>query len=59
MEDLKELTLEQQFNVQTFKAQVEKMSHDQAKNFLVEFYVQHLKDKNGYQQLIKHNWGLD
>ncbi|MEW6497302.1 MAG: NblA-related protein, partial [Cyanobacteriota bacterium] len=33
-----ELSLEQQFNIRSFETQVEKMSREQAQEFLVQLY---------------------
>lgn len=54
-----ELSLEQQFSICSFKTQVEKMSHEQAQNFLVQLYEQMMVREATYKHLLKHQWGLE
>lgn len=54
-----ELSLEQQFSIHSFATQVEHMSHEQAKDFLVKLYEQMVVREATYKELIKHQWGLD
>ncbi|HAX78486.1 MAG TPA: NblA-related protein [Cyanobacteria bacterium UBA11372] len=54
-----ELTLEQQFNIRSFEAQVEHMSLDQAQQFLVQLYRQMVVREATYKHLLKHQWGID
>ncbi|MBD2201715.1 NblA/ycf18 family protein [Calothrix sp. FACHB-1219] len=54
-----ELSLEQQFSIRSFATQVEGMSHEQAKDFLVDLYRQMIVREATYQELLKHQWGLD
>jgi Phycobilisome degradation protein nblA len=54
-----ELSLEQQFSVRSFENQVQKMSREQAQDFLVKLYEQMLARENMYKSFIKHEWGLD
>ncbi|MBE9119083.1 NblA/ycf18 family protein [Lusitaniella coriacea LEGE 07157] len=54
-----ELSLEQQFNIRSFQTQVQSMSQEQAKDFLVKLYEQMLARENMYKAFIKHEWGLD
>ncbi|MDM9384210.1 MULTISPECIES: NblA/ycf18 family protein [unclassified Chlorogloeopsis] len=54
-----ELTLEQQFSIRSFATQVQNMSHDQAKDFLVKLYEQMVVREATYKELLKHQWGLD
>jgi hypothetical protein len=54
-----ELSLEQQFNIHSFASQVQNMSHDQAKDFLVKLYEQMVVREATYKELLKHQWGLD
>lgn len=54
-----ELSLEQQFSISAFKTQVEKMSLEQARDFLVKLYEQMMVKDATYQHLLKHQWGLD
>ena len=54
-----ELTLEQQFNLSSFKMQVNQMSQEQAQEFLVSLYEQMMIRENMYQHFLKHKWGLE
>ncbi|MDY7013864.1 MAG: NblA/ycf18 family protein [Cyanobacteriota bacterium] len=54
-----QLSLEQQFSVRSFESQVQKMSREQAQDFLVKLYEQMLARENMYKSFIKHEWGLD
>ncbi|BAZ67153.1 MAG: NblA/ycf18 family protein [Pelatocladus maniniholoensis HA4357-MV3] len=54
-----ELSLEQQFSIRSFATQVQNMSHDQAKDFLVKLYEQMVVREATYKELLKHQWGLD
>jgi hypothetical protein len=53
-----QLTLEQQFNLRSFESQVEKMSLEQAQQFLIKLYEQMLMREATYKQLIRHEWGI-
>lgn len=53
-----ELSLEQQFNIRSFQTQVEKMSREQAQDFLVKLYEQMMMRENMYKEFLKHEWGL-
>lgn len=53
-----ELSLEQQFNIRSFETQVEKMSREQAQEFLVQLYQQMIMRENMYKEFLKHEWGL-
>ncbi|CCH66858.1 Phycobilisome degradation protein NblA [Richelia intracellularis HH01] len=35
------------------------MSHEQAKDFLIKLYEQMLIREATYQELLRHEWGLD
>jgi hypothetical protein len=54
-----ELSLEQQFNICSFATQVQEMSPEQAKDFLVKLYQQMVVREATYKELLKHQWGLD
>ena len=58
MEPLK-LTLEQQFSIRSFASQVQHMSLEQAKDMLVSMYENMIVREATYQELLKHQWGLD
>lgn len=53
-----ELTLEQQFNIKSFETQVEKMSREQAQDFLVKLYTQMMMRETMYKQFLKYEWGI-
>ncbi len=54
-----ELSLEQQFSIRSFETQVQKMSREQAQEFLIKLYEQMLVKENMYKSFIKHQWGLE
>ncbi|MGK7872571.1 MAG: NblA/ycf18 family protein [Xenococcaceae cyanobacterium] len=54
-----QLSLEQQFNIRSFETQVQKMSREQAQEFLVKLYEQMMIRENMYKEFIKHQWGLE
>ncbi|AFY77755.1 MAG: NblA/ycf18 family protein [Hydrococcus sp. C42_A2020_068] len=54
-----ELSLEQQFSIRSFQTQVERMSREQAQEFLIKLYEQMLMRENMYKSFIKHQWGLE
>ena len=53
------LSLEQQFSIRSFATQVQQMSHEQAQEFLVKLYEQMVVRETTYQELLKHQWGID
>ena len=54
-----ELSLEQQFSIRSFETQVQKMSREQAQDFLIKLYEQMVMRENMYKHFLKHQWGLD
>lgn len=58
MSDFGELSLEQQFNLRSFETQVQKMSREQAQEFLVKLYEQMMVRETLYKKFIKHEWGI-
>lgn len=52
-------SLEQEFDVVAFNTQVDGMSEQQAKALLKIIYQQMKAKEKAYQQLLKHQWGLD
>ncbi len=54
-----ELTLEQKFNLRSFETQVEKMSREQAQDFLIKLYEQMMLRETMYKHFLKHQWGLE
>lgn len=57
MSDLK-LSLEQQFNLRSFATEVQKMSREQAQDFLLQLYKEMLVRENLYKDTLKHEWQL-
>lgn len=53
------LSLEQQFSIRSFATQVQHMSHEQAQDFLVKLYEQMVVREATYQEMLKHQWGLE
>ncbi len=54
-----ELTLEQQFNLRSFQDQVERMSREQAQQFLIKLYEQMMMRETMYKHFLKHQWGIE
>lgn len=52
------LSLEQQFSIRSFETQVQRMSREQAQDFLVKLYEQMMVRENMYKEFLKHEWGL-
>jgi hypothetical protein len=52
------LSLEQQFALRSFADQVDRMSHEQAQEFLVKLYEQMMIRDTLMKELIKKDWGL-
>jgi hypothetical protein len=59
MNDPMQLTLEQQFSLRSFETQVNKMSREQAQEFLVKLYEQMMRRETMYKHFLKHEWGID
>ncbi|WP_027269116.1 NblA/ycf18 family protein [Leptolyngbya sp. PCC 6406] len=59
MDDQLSLSLEQQFNLRSFETQVQKMSREQAQDFLVKLYGQMMMRESMYKTFLKHEWGLE
>jgi hypothetical protein len=53
-----DLSLEQKFSLRSFQTQVEKMSREQAQDFLLRLYEEMLVRENMYKEFLKHQWGL-
>lgn len=54
-----QLTLEQQFSLRSFETQVERMSREQAQEFLVKLYEQMMLRESMYKHFIKQEWGIE
>ncbi|MDJ1183479.1 NblA/ycf18 family protein [Roseofilum casamattae] len=59
MNEPTKLSLEQQFSLRSFQSQVNQMSHEQAQEFLVKLYEQMMLRETMYQEVLKHEWGLE
>jgi len=57
--DKPKLTMEQQFSLRSFETQVNKMSREQAQEFLVKLYEQMMIRETMYKHFLKHEWGID
>ena len=53
------LTLEQEFSLRRFADQVQEMSREQAREFLIEQYRLMMVQEKMYQDLLKHEWQSD
>lgn len=53
-----ELSLEQQFSLRSFETQVEHMSLEQSKHFLIKLFEQMLIREQMYKSLLKHQWQI-
>lgn len=53
------LTLEQKFNLRSFESQVNRMSREQAQDFLIKLYEQMIMRENMYKHFLKQQWGLE
>jgi hypothetical protein len=53
-----ELSLEQEFNLRSFADQVQKMSREQAQDFLINLHRQMILKDTIYKELLKHEWKL-
>jgi Phycobilisome degradation protein nblA len=53
------LSLEQQFSLRSFETQVDRMSHEQAQDFLIKLYEQMMLRETMYKHFLKHEWGLE
>lgn len=58
MSDPIQLSLEQQFSIRSFETQVQKMSREQAQDFLVKMYEQMVMRETMYKEFLKHQWGI-
>lgn len=54
-----ELTLEQQFSLRSFESQVQRMTHEQAQDFLIKLYEQMMLREAMYKHFLKYQWGLE
>jgi hypothetical protein len=54
-----QLTIEQQFSLRSFETQVERMSREQAQQFLVKLYEQMMYRETMYRSFLKHEWNIN
>ena len=54
----KELSVERQFQLRKFAAEIDKMSREDLKTALLLIYEQNLTKDDLYKQLLKTQWGL-
>ena len=59
MNQPKSLSLEQEFQLKSFADQVQRMSHEQAQEFLVMIHRQMMIKEKMYQHFLKQEWHLD
>ena len=55
---VQELKTVMQFNLRSFESQVDKMSREQAQQFLVKLYEQMMMRETMYKHFLKHEWGI-
>ncbi|MGQ4647549.1 NblA/ycf18 family protein [Lyngbya aestuarii] len=53
------LSLEQEFQLRAFTDQVERMSGEQAREFLLEFYKLAMHKENMYKHFLNQEWGIN
>jgi hypothetical protein len=54
-----ELSLEQEFHLKSFADQVQRMSREQAQEFLIMLHQQMMMRETMYQHFLKYEWNLD
>lgn len=59
MDQTIELTLEEEFNLRKFSDEVQRMSREQAQEFLLFQHRHMLVQEKMYQELLKHEWKLE
>lgn len=58
MQEPIELSLEQKFSLRSFETQVQRMSREQAQDFLIKLYEQMMVKEELYKQLLKRQWDV-
>ena len=53
------LSLEQEFQLEKFAAQVQHLSREQAQELLIELHRQMMIQETMYQHFLLHEWNLD
>jgi len=59
MDQATKLTLDQEFSLRLFADQVQRMSHTQAQELLIEHNKLMMVRDTMYQKLLRHEWKLD
>jgi len=59
MNQATELTLDQEFSLRLFADQVQRMSHAQAQELLIEYNKLMMVRDTMYQKLLRHEWKLE
>lgn len=54
----KGITLDQELKLREFQLEVEKMSREQAQDFLMKVYRQMIVRENIYKEFLKKEWGI-
>jgi hypothetical protein len=55
----KNISLEQEFQVQSFARKVDTISKEEAKELLVDLYKSSIIRENLFREIIKESWGID
>ncbi|MFE4107489.1 NblA/ycf18 family protein [Almyronema epifaneia] len=59
MHESNKLSLEQEFSLRSFETQVQRMSREQAQQFLVKLYEQMMMRETLYKSFLKQEWGIE
>jgi hypothetical protein len=59
MNQAKNLSLSEEFQLKKFSDLVQRMSREQAQEFLIELHRQMMMKDNMYQHFIKQEWNLN
>lgn len=55
----KNISLEQEFQVQSFARKVDTISKEEAKELLVDLYKSSIIRENLFREIIKESWGIN
>lgn len=58
LENLSQLTVENQFTLAKYRLEIESMSEDQVKKHAIKFFEMVLIREREFQALLAHKWGL-
>ncbi len=53
-----QMSLEQEFQLQSFARKVETISEEEAKELLVDLYKSSIVRENLFREIIKESWGI-